>query len=126
MSQHNQIKAKTLRRMRRKRHIRKGVYGTEAKPRLTVFRSHKNISCQLVDDRKGRTLAAASTLGKELRSQLQGGGGNIKAAAVVGTAIAERSKSLGIAAVQFDRNGYRFHGRIKALVDAARKAGLKV
>jgi large subunit ribosomal protein L18 len=126
MSSANQLKHKLVRRVRRKRHIRGSIFGNAQKPRLSVFRSHKNISCQLIDDHRGLTLAAASSLGKDLRSQLGGAGGNCKAAAIVGTAIAEKVKALGITSVQFDRNGYRFHGRVKALVEAARKAGLKV
>ncbi len=126
MSSSNQLKAKTTRRLRRKRHIRQTVFGNAQKPRLTVFRSHQNISCQLIDDYSGVTLASASTLGKDVRGQLEGFGGNCKAAAFVGKAIAERLKVLGITSVQFDRNGYRFHGRVKALVEAAREAGLKV
>jgi large subunit ribosomal protein L18 len=98
------------------------VYGSAEQPRLTVFRSHKNISCQLIDDSKGVTLASASTLQKAIGAT----GGNCAAAALVGTAIAEQSLALGISAAQFDRNGYRFHGRVKALVEAAREAGLKV
>jgi large subunit ribosomal protein L18 len=117
---------KVARRERRKRHIRQGIYGTAEKPRMTVFRSHQNISCQLIDDRRSVTLVSASTLQDEVSQKVQGFGGNCKAAAVVGTMVAERSKALGITAVQFDRNGYRFHGRVKALVEAARKAGLKV
>lgn len=108
--------------MRRKRHIRRSVYGSAEKPRLTVFRSHNNISCQLIDDFKGVTLASASTLQKALGAS----GGNCNAAVAVGKAIAERSLALGISTAQFDRNGYRFHGRVQALVEAAREAGLKV
>lgn len=98
------------------------------KPRLSVFRSHKNISCQVIDDLRGVTLAAASTQAKDVRALLDGGGGggNAKAAAVVGKVLAEKVKALGITSVGFDRSGYRFHGRIKALVQAARDAGLRV
>jgi large subunit ribosomal protein L18 len=126
MSIRNEMKKKQARRLRRKRHVRERVFGTAARPRLTVFRSHKNISCQLVDDFKGLTLAAVSTLGKEMRGLLEGSGGNCKAASVVGKILATKVKTLGIERVQFDRNGYRFHGRIKALVEAAREAGLKI
>ena len=93
---------------------------------MTVFRSHKNISCQLVDDFKGLTVASASSLSKDVRSELGGYAGNKKAAELIGKSIAEKLVSLGITKVQFDRNGYRFHGRVKALVEAARKAGLKI
>jgi len=131
MSSANKLKEKNARRLRRKRHIRHSVFGKADNPRLSVFRSHQHISCQVIDDFRGVTLAAASTQGKDLRAALAApsgkiAGGNAKAAQVVGKAIAEKVKSLGIARVQFDRNGYRFHGRIKALVEAARQAGLKV
>jgi len=122
----NQQERKIARRLRRKRHVRKSVFGTALKPRLTVFRSHQNISCQLIDDTRGVTIASSSTLQKDLRGGTGGQGGNRTAAAAVGKAIAERAKGLGIAAVAFDRNGYRFHGRVKALADAAREAGLKL
>lgn len=93
---------------------------------MTVFRSHKNIYCQVIDDRRGVTLAAASTQESSLQEQVQDRGGNCKAASAVGKAIAEKVKVLGISRVQFDRNGYQFHGRVKALVEAARAAGLQV
>ena len=120
-----EIIEKAKRRLRRRRHLRRKLFGTAEKPRLTVFRSHKNIYCQLVDDRNRTTLTAASTRDKELRGSISFGG-NCAAAAEVGKAVAEKIKALGISTVQFDRNGYRFHGRVKALVEAAREAGLKV
>jgi len=126
MSSRNEIRKKSARRVRRRFQVRRSTFGTSQKPRLTVFRSHKNISCQLIDDTKGVTLAAASTQAKEAQGVIQGSGGNVKAAAVIGKLIAEKVKALGVSAVQFDRNGYRFHGRIKALVNAAREAGLKI
>lgn len=127
MSSRNQLKSKFARRLRRKLHIRRRVYGTPAVPRLTIVRSHKNIGCQLIDDTRGITIASASTLGKDVSVLLEGGsGGNCKAAAAVGKVIAEKGKALGIASAQFDRNGYRYHGRLKALVDAAREAGLRI
>jgi large subunit ribosomal protein L18 len=126
MSIRKEIKKKHARRMRRKLHIRAGVYGTGEKPRLTVTRSHKNISCQVIDDLKGVTLASASSLEKALKGSYPGPTGNVKAAAAVGVLLAERAKGLGIMTMQFDRNGYKFHGRLKALVEAARKAGLKI
>ncbi len=125
MSSANQLKDKNIRRLRRRRHIRRSVFGCAEKPRMTIFRSHKNISCQVIDDYRGVTLVSASTQGKDLRPNLKGGG-NCKAAEAVGRTIAEKIKALGIASVSFDRNGYRFHGRVKALVEAARQAGLKV
>jgi large subunit ribosomal protein L18 len=126
MSARNQIKKKRARFLRRRRHVRKSVHGTQAKPRLSVFRSHKNISCQVIDDLRGVTLASASTQTKDVKAQLGGAGGNAKAAAVVGKLLAEKVKALGITSLEFDRSGYRFHGRIKALVQAARDAGLRV
>lgn len=126
MSSTIEMKKKVARRLRRKRHVRGRVFGTATQPRMTVFRSHKNISCQLVDDQKGVTIAAASSLGKDVRSLTEGRGGNCKAAAAVGKVLAGKVKALGIERVQFDRNGYRYHGRIKALVEAARQAGLKI
>ena len=126
MSSRHELKRKAVRRARRKHHVRKTVYGVAERPRLTVFRSHKHISCQLIDDRKGVTLAAASTQGKDVREILKGFSGNVAAARVVGRVIADKGKALGLKEAQFDRNGYRFHGRVKALVEAAREAGLKI
>jgi len=117
-------KIKHVRRARRKQRVRKSVFGTAQKPRLTVFRSLKNIYAQIVDDQRGVTLCAASTQGKDLRASVKYGG-NMEAAKVVGKMLAERAVSAGIARVCFDRNGYKFHGRFKALADAAREAGLK-
>ena len=121
----NQAKRKAIGKLRRKRHVRRNLFGSPEKPRLSVFRSHQNIYAQLIDDFRGVTLAAASTLSKDLRSQIEKGGGNCGAAKTVGKAIAEKAKGLGITRVGFDRNGFRFHGRVKALADAAREAGLK-
>ena len=120
-----QERKKIVRRLRRKRHIRRKVFGTAAKPRLTVFRSHQNIYCQLIDDSRGVTLVSACTLSKDLKGQSGLKGGNRAASVLVGKQIAEKARGLGISAIAFDRNGYRFHGRIKALADAAREAGLK-
>ncbi len=112
------------RRIRRKRGIRKRIHGTSDFPRLTVFRSSKHIYAQIIDDDRGVTLAEASSVGKALRGQLSGGG-NIAAATTVGTALAEAAKSKGVERVRFDRNGYRFHGRLKALAEAVREAGVR-
>ncbi len=117
--------AKVKRRVRRKGSIRRRVFGLTDKPRLTVSRSHQNISCQLIDDTTGATLASSSSLQKDLRGKIEGFRGNCAAAAIIGAAIAEKAKALGIVNVQFDRNGFRFHGRVKALADAAREGGLK-
>jgi large subunit ribosomal protein L18 len=104
--------------------IRKKVRGTPQRPRLTVFRSQGHIYAQVVDDDAGRTLCAASSLDKDLRARSPKGG-NLAAAKEVGSLIATRAKDKGISAVVFDRGGFRYHGRIKALADAAREAGLK-
>jgi large subunit ribosomal protein L18 len=120
----SRIPIKIERRLRRKKRVRKDVFGTSECPRLTVFRSLKNIYAQLVDDAAGQTLAEASTCSKEVQGSV-GYGGNVAAAKVVGKTLAERAAAKGIAKVAFDRNGYRFHGRVKALADAAREGGLK-
>ncbi len=113
-------KLKTLRRRRRKIGLRKRLYGTAEQPRLTVFRSSKHVYAQVVNDHDGKTLASASTVSSKI-----GKGGNIDAAKQVGTAIAEKAKAAGIETVCFDRNGFKYHGRVKALADAAREGGLK-
>ncbi len=104
--------------------VRTRVVGTPERPRLCVFRSLNHIYAQVIDDRTGRTLAATSSLDKAVRARLKGGA-NVAAAKVVGQAIAERAKAAGVATVVFDRGGYKFHGRVKALAEAAREAGLK-
>ena len=101
--------------------IRRKVRGTSARPRLAIYRSLNHIYAQLIDDEQGQTLASASTTEKDLRG---GTGGNVEAAQRVGRAIAERAVEKGIHSVVFDRGGYRYHGRVKALADAAREAGL--
>lgn len=117
-------KAKSKRLQSRKYSIRKTLIGTSDRPRLSVFRSDKHISAQIINDIEGKTLVAASSLQKDLRNGAPNGG-NLPAAVIVGKAIAERAKAAGISAVAFDRNGRRYHGRIKALADAAREGGLK-
>jgi large subunit ribosomal protein L18 len=104
--------------------VRTRVAGSPDRPRLCVYRSLNHIYAQVIDDGTGRTLAAASSLDKETRKQLKGGG-NLAAAKVVGKEIAGRARAAGIEHVVFDRGGYMYHGRIKALADAAREAGLK-
>ncbi len=104
--------------------VRTKVVGTPERPRLCVYRSLNHIYAQVIDDRGGRTLAAASSLDKEMRKQLKGGG-NVAAAKVVGKVIAERARAAGIEKVVFDRGGYMYHGRVQALAEAAREAGLK-
>jgi large subunit ribosomal protein L18 len=119
------ITKKKIRRQRRKRRVRKKVIGTPDRPRLTVFRSHKNIHAQIVDDSEGRTLVAASSRESGPRDELAGKGGNRAAAKVVGHALASKAVEAGIKKVVFDRNGYAYHGRVKELAEAARKAGLE-
>lgn len=109
--------------VRRRRHVRKKVSGTPERPRLTVFRSNKHIYAQIIDDTAGVTLVTTSTHAKELRDLISPGG-NQKAAAGVGEALAKKALDMGIKCVCFDRNRYRYHGRVKSLAEAARKAGL--
>jgi large subunit ribosomal protein L18 len=108
---------------RRHRRVRKDVNGSTGRPRLAVFRSHQHIYAQIIDDTEQHTVAAASSLEPELKSRLSGGG-NITAAAEVGKLVAERAKAKGIETVVFDRGGNLYHGRVQALADAAREAGL--
>lgn len=105
--------------------MRKSVRGTSERPRLSVFRSSRHMVAQVVDDARGVTLVSASTLEPGLRAANGGYGGNVAAAAGVGTVVAERALEAGISAVVFDRGGYRYHGRVAALADAARRAGLE-
>ncbi|MEK6692533.1 MAG: 50S ribosomal protein L18 [Nitrospirota bacterium] len=118
-------------RLRRHKRIRKKVSGTTVSPRLNIFRSARHIYCQIIDDTKGVTLASASTLDEEIKgSVLSGKKKNEKwrkadSAKVVGAAIAKRALEKGIEKVVFDRGGYLYHGRIKALAEAARESGLK-
>ena len=120
----NQRKIVEVRRLRRQRHVRKRLFGTPERPRLAVFRSSKHIYAQVINDADGTTLAQASTLDPEIK----GGtpyGGNKEAAKVVGKFVAERAKKAGIDKVCFDRRSYKYHGRVQALADAAREAGLQ-
>jgi large subunit ribosomal protein L18 len=118
----NRTTGKIVRRRRRKAGIRKRVFGGPQRPRLTVFRSNMHVYAQVIDDLTGRTLASASTVEKGAKQA----GGNKGAAVEVGKRVAERAREAGIEQVVFDRNGYRYHGRIKALADAAREGGLKL
>lgn len=115
---------KTESRTRRKKRIRKKVSGTTERPRLTIFRSSKHIYAQVVDDSSSSSLVVASTLSKTLAESLEGKSKQERAK-VVGTAIAQACKDKGITQVVFDRNGYAYHGRVSALADAAREAGLE-
>ena len=120
----NHQKEKHKRQLRRRKHVRRGITGTAERPRLTVFRSSKHIYAQVINDTSGTTLAAASTLDPEIRAE-KPYGGNKTAAAVVGRVIAERAKKAGIDKVCFDRRSYKYHGRVEALAQAAREAGLQ-
>ena len=120
----DQQKTKHRRQLRRRRHVRSKVKGTAERPRLTVFRSSKHIYAQLIDDLKGVTLATVSSRTKDIVSGLPYGG-NIKAAQSVGKKLAEVAIARGITKAAFDRGHYRYHGRIKALADAAREGGLQ-
>ena len=115
--------AELEKRMRRKASIRKKIAGSTARPRLTVFRSGKHIYAQIVDDGRGHTLVAASTLSAEYRAR-GAKGGDRAAAGVLGEMIGKKAVEAGIKEVVFDRNGYLYHGRVQALADGARKAGL--
>ena len=117
---------KTKEEIRAKRHarVRKNIFGTPERPRLCVFRSNKNISCQIIDDVNGVTLAAASSLDKELKAEVAYGG-NKEAAKKVGKAIAKKDAEKGISEVAFDRGGFIYHGRVKELAEGAREGGLK-
>jgi large subunit ribosomal protein L18 len=111
-------------RERRRNHVRRLIRGTAERPRLTVFRSSKHIYAQLIDDDTGVTLASADTRQKDMAAAVSYGG-NIKAAVAVGKKLAEAAPAKGIEKAAFDRGHYRYHGRVKALADAAREGGLK-
>jgi large subunit ribosomal protein L18 len=113
---------KQERRIRRKKSIRNVISGTECRPRLTVFKSTKHIYAQIIDDERGVTLCAASTIEKEYKGPK---GCNLSSAKAVGELVAERAKLKNIQTVVFDRNGYVYHGKVKALADACREKGLK-
>lgn len=118
----NKNVSKQVRRARRRVGIRKRLSGTTACPRLSIYKSLNHMYAQIIDDLQGKTLVASSTADKGLKL---GKTGNSAAAAAVGSALAEKAKAAGIKEVAFDRGGFRFHGRVKALADAARKSGLK-
>jgi large subunit ribosomal protein L18 len=120
----NQRKEVEVRRLRRQRHVRKRLFGTPVRPRLAVFRSSKHIYAQVINDENGATLAAASSLDADVRKD-RPYGGNKAAAAVVGRLVAQRAKEAGIDKICFDRRSYKYHGRVQALADAAREAGLQ-
>lgn len=111
-------------RQRIHRRMRQSLAGSEERPRLCVYRSVKHIRVQVIDDAKGHTIASASSLDADVKKQIKGGG-NIASAKIVGKVIAERAKAAGVERVVFDRGGYQYHGRVQALAEAAREAGLK-
>ena len=117
-------KLKLVRRLQRKSRIKGSVRGSTERPRLSVFRSIKNISVQIIDDTTGKTLVSVGSVDKAFRTTMKHGW-NITAAKAMGKAIADMAKEKGITLVAFDRNGYKYHGRVKALADAAREGGLK-
>lgn len=112
-------------RLKRKKRVRKKIKGTPERPRLTVFKSARHIYAQIIDDSIRGTLVAASTVSKDLKSKNQGISGNIKGAILVGGTIGKKGIEKGIKEIVFDRNGFLYHGRVKALADAARENGLK-
>ena len=117
--------SRSLGRLRRKKRVRKNVIGTPEKPRLCVFRSCRHIYAQLIDDSTGITLAAASSLSKDISEKFGNKGANKEGAALIGAAIADRAIKKGIKKVVFDRNGFLYHGRVKALSEGAREHGLE-
>ena len=120
----NQQRMVQTRRLRRQRRVRNRMFGTPERPRLAVFRSSKHIYAQMVNDESGATLVSASSLDAEIRAQIKYGG-NKAAAATVGRVVAERAKKAGIDKICFDRRSYKYHGRVAALAQAAREAGLQ-
>ena len=120
----DRLKAKTKARLARKLRVKKQVRGTGERPRLTVYKSLKHMYAQIVDDSTGQTLATASTMGRDVRDGVKNSG-TVEAARIVGLALGRKALSRDITKVVFDRNGYAYHGKVKALADAAREAGLQ-
>ena len=120
----DQARSNLRQRTRRQQRVRKPLRGTSERPRLSVRRSHKHIYAQVIDDSSGRTLAAASTVESQLKTTISFGG-NKDAATAIGKTVAERAKAAGVSQVCFDRGPCRYHGRVAALADAAREAGLE-
>ena len=118
----NRITARIKRYTRRKRGVRKNIFGSPSRPRLSVTRSGKNMYAQIIDDTSGTTICSASTIEKDDKVDA---GSNCNAAKEIGARIATKAKKAGVETVIFDRNGYRYHGRVKALAEAAREGGLK-
>jgi large subunit ribosomal protein L18 len=125
----DQVGLRERARRRRQERVRKKVQGTTTRPRLSVFKSTKHIYGQLIDDMRGHTLAAASSLSPSFRERVrsieQASGGNVRGAKVVGELIAEQARAKGITQIVFDRNGFLYHGRVKALAEGARESGLE-
>jgi large subunit ribosomal protein L18 len=121
LSQHRRMSPRSAARLRRQVRVRKKIFGAPERPRLVVTRSARHISAQVIDDTQGRTLASASTMEADLRAAT---GDKSEKAKQVGGLIAERAKAAGIQSVVFDRAGYKYHGRVAALADGAREAGL--
>jgi len=121
----NRMTIKRVRRARRKQGIRKELLGVPERPRLSVFRSLNHVYAQVIDDLTGKTLASASTMDKGFKSSGAGKGAKKDEATAVGKLLAQRAKEKGVSKVVFDRNGFLYHGRVKALADAAREAGLE-
>ena len=119
-----QQKLNNVRRWRRQNRVRNVLRGSAEQPRLSVCRSNKHVSCQVIDDESGQTLAAASTRDKSLREKIKNGG-NKDAAKIIGAAIAQRAIAAGVQRVKFDRGRYKFHGRVATLANAAREGGLQ-
>lgn len=117
----DRAKARKTRQLR----VRKTVHGTPERPRLNVFRSNQNMYAQVIDDTVGKTLASASTLDPEVKGRLEANGGTVDAAKIVGEVVAKRAQAAGVTKVVFDRAGYLYHGRVAALAEAAREAGLE-
>lgn len=122
----NRFELKKIRRARRKMSIRKNIYGTKEKPRLSIFRSLNNIFVQLIDDTNGNVILSASTIDKEVKTKITEKMTKIEQSKLIGKIIAERAIAKNIKEAIFDRNGYIYHGRVKALADAARESGLKL
>lgn len=120
----DRLTAKIKGRQSRKGRVRRKVVGTPDRPRLTVYRSLKHIYAQIIDDESGKTIVSASTMGRELRDEITNKG-NVDAAKAIGAAVAKKALAHDITQVVFDRNGFAYHGKVKALADAAREAGLK-
>ena len=121
----NSQEERLRKRLKKKKRIRKKIVGTTERPRLTVFRSSKHIYAQIVDDTTGKTIASVSTMSKEMKGKVKNGG-NVESAKLIGDLVAKAAQKAKVTSVSFDRNGYLYHGRVKALAEAAREAGLNL